>query len=1342
MAVLALAAAGSALGSTLIGGTFFGMTGAQIGWVGGSLLGSAFFGPKTRVEGPRLGDLSVQASTYGVMRPKIYGTCRVSGNVIFCTDKREVKSETTEGGKGGPKVTTTTYSYNVDMAIALCQGEIAGIRKVWRNGELIFDSSKDADVGTVMGSSLHAEGFKLYTGTEDQLPDPTIEATVGVGQTPAYRGTAYVVFDHMDCPNGQIPQLSFEVATSADIDGDSIVYSTVDASAMRYACIGENTSWQFPAAGGSSEIRSVGPSYSEFERTASLTTSAGGTEFGPYPCQGGNKALMSGFTSGSYATPLNIVAFDLETGESELVLSYTPGTSDNSLRVFWCAYDPITGKYAAIAGTSGTRGECITILPANVMTPTLDTAFVPMAMYDNVVYCCGTRGGETRLQTYDGDDGTLIDEISAGEDLVSDILLVQVDAGGVYVLDGTAAAVATDRKVWKVEDGEWVLLTSTANFSNTNNTTRTFRANDRFAIVGPSNVSGGEVEYRVINFAGVDPTEVDLADIVEDICVSAGMDASDVDTTGITDTVHGYALTQVASARANLEPLMTAYFMDAVESDGVLKFRKRANQTVVASIAFDDLAAAEPGANASDPFPLTRTQEADLPRSVALSFINKDADYQPGAETARRQITESINDLTTDLPIATSASHVAAVAAGILYDAWQSRNKRTLKLTREFAYLDPGDNINVEYPAGTVTPKRIERITDTGLLLELEVVDSDPSLYDVTAPGVTPEGGQQGIAYPFPVKAAYLDIPILRDADDDTGFYVAARSVVENNFQGALIYRDNGTEFTAVTNVTTESVIGSTTTALPDWTGPDVMDEESSVTINVSFGELSSSTRDTVIDGQTNAILIGSEVVQFVTATEDSPGIYTLTRFLRGRRGTEWAMTGHVAGEEVVLLSTALRRIAVEATDIGIEKTYKAVPIGSSLDATLARTFTNEAVGKKPFSPVNLRKNEDTGDVLFTWDRRTRLASNILTDLLPLGEASEAYDVELVNGSGDVVYSDTVTEPQAAISSLAQEFLLTPAVQFVADADGDLVGTDDRNPAATSGVALRRYDATTGEYLGGSYLGLEATALVTVGSDVYVSVVNGTEDPKVYRIDKDTLIPGGLLSAAATYTSAMDADPQGLAYDGTNIWVSESYSAQIRKLDTSTLAVSNTYAINEGIGAMAYDSGYLYICDRGTNEIIKWDTSTHAEVLRIDCPRFPVDVLVQNGLVFVAGVEAVGVFNATTGAEVLTTTGRAYARSRRALVVSGDNVAFADPVGGQLVLLNGTTGAEVRRLDISGIIAVSGGTTDHLFAAVRAGGSAVETRAYGDNADLTGLTLKVYQLSETVGRGYPAEVAL
>ncbi|WP_457650483.1 baseplate multidomain protein megatron, partial [Profundibacter sp.] len=55
--------------------------------------------------------------------------------------------------------------------------------------------------------------WRIYDGDETQQPDPFIEAKMGIGNAPAYRGTAYVMFEELPLEQfgNRIPQLSFEV---------------------------------------------------------------------------------------------------------------------------------------------------------------------------------------------------------------------------------------------------------------------------------------------------------------------------------------------------------------------------------------------------------------------------------------------------------------------------------------------------------------------------------------------------------------------------------------------------------------------------------------------------------------------------------------------------------------------------------------------------------------------------------------------------------------------------------------------------------------------------------------------------------------------------------------------------------------------------------------------------------------------------------------------------------------------------------------------------------------------------------------------------------------------------
>ena len=188
MSQLVIPAASAALGFW-IGGP----TGAAIGWS----IGSASQAPD--VEAPGVGDLRVQTSQYGVAVPMVSGKQRVSGNIIWSADKTTY--ENTSGGKGGgPEV--TTVGYKISLAIALCQGPILGVTRVWEQGKLTAD---------VNSSQTRLPG-KLYLGSNTQTPDPTMEAHEGVGNVPAYRGISYIVLEDFDLgQTGAIPQFSFEV---------------------------------------------------------------------------------------------------------------------------------------------------------------------------------------------------------------------------------------------------------------------------------------------------------------------------------------------------------------------------------------------------------------------------------------------------------------------------------------------------------------------------------------------------------------------------------------------------------------------------------------------------------------------------------------------------------------------------------------------------------------------------------------------------------------------------------------------------------------------------------------------------------------------------------------------------------------------------------------------------------------------------------------------------------------------------------------------------------------------------------------------------------------------------
>lgn len=207
MATLVLAAAGGALGSS-VGGTFLGVSAEILGQAAGAALGRVIdyelLGPsQSAVSGPRLDSARHQVSREGADLPVIEGRARVAGSIIWSTRLNEVESSTTTTTGGGkkPKVQTTetNFSYFANFAVALadCQsGALAHLGRVWADGKLL-------DLSTIT--------HRFYRGTEDQNPDPLITAKDGAA--PAYRGTAYIVFENFPVEKygRRIPQMNFEV---------------------------------------------------------------------------------------------------------------------------------------------------------------------------------------------------------------------------------------------------------------------------------------------------------------------------------------------------------------------------------------------------------------------------------------------------------------------------------------------------------------------------------------------------------------------------------------------------------------------------------------------------------------------------------------------------------------------------------------------------------------------------------------------------------------------------------------------------------------------------------------------------------------------------------------------------------------------------------------------------------------------------------------------------------------------------------------------------------------------------------------------------------------------------
>src|SRR6266550_2072341 len=106
-----------------------------------------------------VGALQFQTSQHGGVIPLVYGTTRVSPNLIDYDDFKATPSARQGGagkGGGGGKGGGQQYKYSASDIMGLCQGPITGIGTVWWDKHVGFLASLTA---------------ALHIGSDGQAPD-------------------------------------------------------------------------------------------------------------------------------------------------------------------------------------------------------------------------------------------------------------------------------------------------------------------------------------------------------------------------------------------------------------------------------------------------------------------------------------------------------------------------------------------------------------------------------------------------------------------------------------------------------------------------------------------------------------------------------------------------------------------------------------------------------------------------------------------------------------------------------------------------------------------------------------------------------------------------------------------------------------------------------------------------------------------------------------------------------------------------------------------------------------------------------------------------------------------
>ena len=149
---------------------------------------------------------------------------------------------------------------------------------------------------------------------------------------------------------------------------------------------------------------------------------------------------------------------------------------------------------------------------------------------------------------------------------------------------------------------------------------------------------------------------------------------------------------------------------------------------------------------------------------------------------------------------------------------------------------------------------------------------------------------------------------------------------------------------------------------------------------------------------------------------------------------------GHAAGELFALIDPDdVETLVTALGDLGLPRSWRAVGFGTLFED--AETLVQSHAGRdlKPYAPWNVRavKTGSPANIALSWIRRTRIGGELKdgTGLVPLGEASESYEVDILDGPGGAVLRTlTSTSPSVvyANADILADFGAVPTALSVA----------------------------------------------------------------------------------------------------------------------------------------------------------------------------------------------------------------------------------------------------------------------------------------------------------------------
>lgn len=999
-------------------GAYFGNP--QLGWAIGSAIGGAV-DPEI-IKGPSIGDIVEQTSLEGGPRPIFFARSPpIAGNIIAKSEPRIVRRRESQG-KGGPKV--ETESVYRTYAVGVGEGPIGGFVRVWRNGTLVYDATSEAmntdDERTILGDTIILPsanaGFlaraRFFLGTYDQMPSPDLETVLGVGTTPAHRGTAYMVMADEDLTDlrGAIPQWTFQVqrcgvsqpmivsVSSSGPDGNHQVMRSLD---------GENFELQETPINVGAPI--AGFTWSGLVHAPALGLLVAVNEDGASSvmvCEDNAETwelVDTGLAEGqwravAWSPTLRLLAAVRPHATHAIMtspdgrnwtLQPTPTTFIGGQCIIWC-----DGSDSFIAGSvnNGTN-EIITSVNGETWiarTTPVNNAISELA--SKGLHVIGVdRGDLNIIESLDG-GVTWAQEASGVAFGLGDIAF-STDNNRCVAVSGTGSAGISDNFspfdpfAMPTTDAEGVCYSAAfGGFYATHHAggaigSRVSRlpvGSTTFALVPtPANCDAGFWEKVIaVEQSIADECEMTVAQIIQEICDRAGLPAELIDVSELEETFcRGFMVVNQYPCFTALRSLSEVFLFDPSSFDGRVHFRVRGANSV-ATVTEDDMLDDE-----QDIQQARRSDAISIPRVLHLNYHDIAGgiatDKQSSERSGDRRSVGEASIQTAVLLNANEAARTTAINHKIMIE--DQRGELKFCLPDSFIRLTPANNIIVQWQGRSIR-SRISKIDINDGYQEYLLLHDRQSAYTSNVEGIpaAPQTPPKSTVV-GPTLIQPLDIHILRDADDSVGlsYYVAVSGVLEA-WQGALVELslDGGENYTDSSSTRISAVMGELITALDDHPQAFV-DEVHSVTVRIDtpLAELAETDLVGMLNGA-NLAIIGDELIQFANADEVVPGTWQLSLLLRGRKGSTTA--SHPAGTRFVLLAVdTVHLIPASLSDIGRTLTFRATSFGNAVEdgTVVSMVYTGRSQIER--EPAYVAARREGADVIVTWQGVGRLGSGV-----------------------------------------------------------------------------------------------------------------------------------------------------------------------------------------------------------------------------------------------------------------------------------------------------------------------------------------------------------------------------